>query len=134
MGRIPDMDDRQFPIGDDDPMTLLEACQIVFRGTIKPATLRAEAARGNLVVERIGRRDFVTRAAIQEMRERCRAQQKVPASGLTETQDCGSSEMERRSAALAAALKSARELRKGSGHTSRKSTNRQKKVVRLVSS
>lgn len=57
---------------DDEPMTLAEACETVFRGHIKPATLRAEAARGRLVIERIGRRDFVTRRAIKEMREQCR--------------------------------------------------------------
>lgn len=47
-------------ISDDEPMTLAEACETIFRGHIKPATLRAEAARGRLVIERIGRRDFVT--------------------------------------------------------------------------
>jgi hypothetical protein len=59
-------------IDDDAPMTLAEACTIVFRDLIKPGTLRAEARRGRLTIERIGRRDFVTRAALKEMRELCR--------------------------------------------------------------
>lgn len=34
--------------------------------------LRKEAARGNLAIERMAGKDFVTLAAIEEMRERCR--------------------------------------------------------------
>ena len=56
MTRMSDSDDHQPGIGRDDPITLEEACRIVFRDTIKPATLRAEVARGNLIIERIGRR------------------------------------------------------------------------------
>lgn len=56
---------------EDEPLTLAEACQILFRGTISPATLRAEAARGRLVIEKIGRRHFVTRAGIKRMRALC---------------------------------------------------------------
>ena len=84
-----DSDDHQPGIGRDDPITLEEACRIVFRDTIKPATLRAEVARGNLIIELIGRRDFVTRAALEEMRERCCVQQKAPACGSTKTHSSG---------------------------------------------
>ena len=56
---------------DDQPLTLKEACELIFRDSISPATLRAEADRGRLVIERIGRRDFVTRRAIREMRKKC---------------------------------------------------------------
>lgn len=118
---------------DDEPMTLAEACCIVFRGAIKPATLRAEAARGNLVIERIGRRDFVTRAAIREMRERCRVQQREPASGTTRSQVSGTSETAQQSAALVAALQSARALRKGSKSTLAKNISRRATVVHLDS-
>jgi hypothetical protein len=65
---------------DDTLLTLREACETLFRGLVKPATLRAEHARGRLVIERIGRRDFVTPAAIQEMRRLCE-RKKAPASG-----------------------------------------------------
>ncbi|WP_143154435.1 hypothetical protein [Devosia limi] len=59
---------------DDDPLTLRDACDLIFRGAISPATLRAEARRGRLVIERIGRRDFVTRAGIKAMRKLCEVQ------------------------------------------------------------
>jgi hypothetical protein len=39
----------------NDPITLADACNEIFRGKIKPGTLRAEAARGNLTIFRIGR-------------------------------------------------------------------------------
>ena len=120
-------------IQDDEPMTLAEACDIVFRGAIKPATLRAEAARGNLTIERIGRRDFVTRSALKEMREKCRVQQREPVSGTTRAPVSGISEMDRQNAALAAARMSALELRKPSASTSRKNTNRRPTIVRLGS-
>ena len=120
-------------LDDDEPMTLAEACEVVFRGTIKPATLRAEAARGNLVIERIGRRDFVTRSALREMRTKCRVQQKEPASGTTAKPGTGLSETERSNVALAAALRSARGLRLNSENTSSKSTSRQATIVRLGS-
>lgn len=120
-------------IGDDEPMTLAEACEIVFRGAIKPATLLAEAARGNLVMEKIGRRWFVSRSALNDMREKCRAQQKVPASGSIVRQDTGLSVTERSSAAQAAALSSARALRNSSDPTSNRNTSRRPTIVRLGS-
>lgn len=55
----------------DAPLTLQEACDLIFRGNISPATLRAEARRGRLVIARIGKRDFVTPGAIKDMRKRC---------------------------------------------------------------
>lgn len=36
------------------PFTLDEACRLFFGGKVTPATLRAEARRGRLVIERIG--------------------------------------------------------------------------------
>ena len=56
---------------DDAPLTLQEACDLIFRGNISPATLRSEARRGRLVIERIGNKDFVTPTAIKEMRKLC---------------------------------------------------------------
>jgi hypothetical protein len=116
-------------IDDDAPMTLAEACETLFRGAITPATLRAEAARGNLVLERIGRRDFVTAAAIQEMRVKCREQRKAPACGSTREPASGMSETDRANAAQAAALASARALRKPLQPTSQKSTSRPATVL-----
>jgi hypothetical protein len=52
---------------DGDPITLADACESVFGGKIKPATLRAVAQRGNLMIFRIGRRDFTTPALVRDM-------------------------------------------------------------------
>lgn len=91
-------------ISDDEPMTLAEACETIFRGHIKPATLRAEAARGRLVIERIGRRDFVTLRAINAMREKCRL-------STSDEFDPDRPDPQRVKAASAAAYASARDLR-----------------------
>lgn len=59
-------------IDDDDPITLAEASRVVLHGAVTVSALRAEVLRGNLTVERIGKNLFTTRAAIREMREKCR--------------------------------------------------------------
>lgn len=67
----------------DDLLRLADACEIVFCGVLTPAALRREAARGNLTIERIAGKDFVTPAALAEMRERCKVKApKVAASSL----------------------------------------------------
>ena len=48
-------------------LTLQEACDQFFGGKVTPASLRAEARRGRLHISRVGRVDFVSVAAIQEM-------------------------------------------------------------------
>lgn len=131
-------------VDEDEPLTLAEACEIVFRGRITPDTLRAEAARGNLAIERIGRRDFVTRAAIKDMREKCRAvpQQKVPASGSSrstfEPMEAprppagASATMVDTSAALNSVLMTVQELNKLSKTTSRGNTRSRRGSLSLV--
>lgn len=57
---------------DDDPITLKEACEIVFRNQCGVATLRAEAKRGRLTVFKIGRGYFTTLRNVREMVEMCR--------------------------------------------------------------
>jgi hypothetical protein len=57
-------------IGPDDPLTLKEAAEIVLRGVVKAATLRAAASRGELTVERLGRSIVTTRRYIEEWRAR----------------------------------------------------------------
>ena len=69
---------------DDQPMTLTEAC---FKYAIGPSTLMAEARRGKLVMERIGRRWFVTRAAIREMRQKCEVGHSARAPGFGSSLD-----------------------------------------------
>ncbi|HWV19494.1 MAG TPA: hypothetical protein VN036_00525 [Devosia sp.] len=122
---------------EDEPMTLKEACQLIFRDSITPATLRAEADRGRLVIERIGRRDFVTRRAIREMRKLCEVAHnpKVRASGSspsasvpmespTNPQSGSSATTDEASVALASALLIVSELSKPSPRTLRASTSR----------
>jgi hypothetical protein len=60
---------------------LEKACEVLLYGTVKPSTLRAEAKRGNLRLIRLGKRDLVTRAAVNEMLERCQPQESLPDSG-----------------------------------------------------
>ena len=116
----------------DEPLTLEEACRLVFRDNITPATLRAEHARGNLVLEKIGRRQFVTRAAINEMRIRCRVgpTEKDQGSGSSQSAETpmaatkardGSSAMVPSSAAQDALQMTLQALRRRSPSTSRKS-------------
>src|SRR5262245_50876368 len=82
-------------VGLDDPITLKEACQIAFRNRVKIATLRAEAARGNLITFRIGNKDFTTLRHIREMNERkqvCQPARKVPGFTSTRKDDNGLSD------------------------------------------
>ncbi len=102
----------------DDPITLQEACDLAFRGTITIATLRAEAKRGTLEVFRIGRRDFTTLNAIREMRKRCPGARKAPASTLTPAVVNGLSETDRVSFALDALNQTTKALKSDSGNTS----------------
>lgn len=97
---------------DDDPVTLKEACQIVFRDRISPATLRAEAAKGRLALRRIGRQDFVTLRDVRELVEICRAEKPRPAYTSTKSATPMSSVMERDSSAQVALQATLAELRR----------------------
>jgi len=119
---------------DEEPLTLKEACQVIFRNAISPATLRAEADRGRLVIERIGRKDFVTRRSIREMRKKCEVDpgQKAPVSGSSRSapdqmerlnRPSGASETtEDTSVALASVLMIADQLSGNLQNTSRRTT------------
>lgn len=57
---------------DNTPLCLADAIPLAFPGGgMTVSGLRKEAKRGNLTLERIAARDFVTLRAIREMRERC---------------------------------------------------------------
>ena len=56
-------------------LTLAEACAL-FGGYFKPATLKAQAERGNLVLTRIGKAALVTEGDLRDMLQRCRVQAK----------------------------------------------------------
>ena len=113
-------------ISDDDPITLKEACELAFRGTITIASLRAEAGRGNLEVFRVGRRDFTTLKSIREMREKCLDARKARASISTHDESNGLSETERASFALDALSQTAQALKSGSVNTSPANTGQRR--------
>lgn len=113
---------------DDDPVTLKEACQIVFRNRIKPATLRAEASRGRLTISRIGKRDFTTLREARELFDRCRGEQSGHASTGTERARPGSSETVQRSFAQARAKAAVEKLKGLSRATSPASTSRNRQA------
>lgn len=84
---------RTVEIGDDDPVTLAEACDMFFGGRLTPSALRTEAAKGNLDIIQIARKDFVTRRAIEEMKAKCLVNRSRPDSGSVQTPEHGSSRM-----------------------------------------
>jgi hypothetical protein len=57
---------------DDLPLTLKEACERVFGGSITVASLKAEYARGNLELSKIGRTYITTPADLKAMFVKCR--------------------------------------------------------------
>lgn len=120
----------------DQPISLNEAAEICLRGLVKVATLRAAVERGELMVERLGRRVLTTPAAVNEWRQRCRVNPKAQdytscQSDAMERDDFGSSEMERRKLAQAAALATARALKSGLLNTSHQNTSQSAEIVRL---
>ena len=77
---------------DDDPVPLKAAVDLFFPlGGMTLSKLRAQAEKGNLAIERIGRTEFVTASAIREMRARCREQESRHASNAVESRMEGSS-------------------------------------------
>jgi hypothetical protein len=65
----------------DTPLRLADAAEIAFPGGgITASSLRKEAARGRLVVEKIAGKDFTTLEAIANMRRLCRVEHSRPAS------------------------------------------------------
>jgi hypothetical protein len=72
-------------IAEDDPITLAEASEVVLRSAVSEQTLRAEARRGNLQTERLGKNLFTTAAYIKAWRNQCRVQQSRPDSTSAKT-------------------------------------------------
>lgn len=70
---------------DDLPLSLKEVCDRVFGGAISVASLKAEHARGNLEISKIGRAYFTTPADLRAMFAKCRVTPQTggaaPASG-----------------------------------------------------
>lgn len=112
------------PPTDDDPVTLKEACEIVFRNTCTVSTLRAAADRGTLEVSRIGKRLYTTLAAARELYAKCRVEKRRQGFTLIRSVSNGSSETDRASSAQAALSQTVRELKSSLRNTSDTNTNR----------
>jgi hypothetical protein len=70
-------------MGDDTPLRLHDAAKIAFPdGSVSVSSLRREAKRGRLVIERVAGKDFTTLSHIERMRRLCRVEQV--------RRDCGS--------------------------------------------
>ena len=108
----------------DDPIPLKEACRDILGGRWTPATLRAEADRGNLVIFRLGRTDCTTPADLERMVQACRENRRVRGSTWTRDEANGSSETDNATSALAALRQSTAALKRSSQTTSGKNTNR----------
>lgn len=111
---------------DDEPITLAEACDEVFRGKMQVWTLRSEADRGNLTIFRIGKRLYTTKTYIREMIEKCHVAPKARASTSTKPKSGGLSETERASVAQALLDPILEKLKGRSPTTSPRSTGRQR--------
>lgn len=111
---------------DDDPVTLQEACDIVYRGTIKVSTLRLMADRDQVQIFKVGRRWFTTLRSVREMKDRCPGNRKVPASISTVNASNGLSETDRATSALVALRQTTRALKRNSPNTSLPNTSLQR--------
>lgn len=98
---------------EDRPITLNDACSI-FRGSLTPSTLRAEADRGNLTIFKIGRRYYTTPAFVESMVRKCQESQQARGSISTRNGEHGPSEMDQKRSAQAALKATVLELRKPS--------------------
>ena len=102
---------------DDDPVTLKEACEIVFRNTIGPGTLLTAAARGQITISRIGRRNFTTLREARSLLASCRVESNHLAFTSTKAAGNGLSETDHVSSAQAALKATLSRLKSNSRHT-----------------
>jgi len=109
----------------DDQLIPLRKAAEVFLGDAKHvATLRAEAARGNLVVSKIGRGYWTTIARLKAMDEKCQGDHLAQNSGTTESENPGQSSTADPAIAQGAALRTLNELKEHFGITSKRNTSR----------
>jgi hypothetical protein len=121
-------------ITDTTPLRLCVAAALAFPdGSITASSLRRESLKGRLAVVRVANKDYTTLKAIEEMMGQCRVQPKEPACGSSPqrqtparassaSNQSGSFETERRKAALAALLETARKPSASSLRTSLQNT------------
>ena len=109
---------------DWEPVPLADACRMFPRIRLTPSTLRAEAARGRIDIFRIGRRDYVTLASIQDMVSKCHDEDRRRA--FTSMMANGASETAHIASGLVALSQTAMELKSGSPNSSDKSMNQRR--------
>ena len=107
---------------DDTLITLKDACEIFFRGKVTVATLKAEHAKGNLDMSKIGRSYWTTIAKLRDMDQKCRVEAPALSSGGTKSAKAGPLSMDESAAAQDSALRKLQERKKLLGITSRQST------------
>ena len=110
---------------DDALITLKDACEIFFQGKVTVATLKAEHAKGNLEMSKIGRSYWTTIAKLKEMEAKCRVAVPARASGSTKSERPGQSLMADPDIARGAALRKLDGLKQHFASTSKGSTGRQ---------
>src|SRR6267142_5078499 len=96
---------RLMTLTDRTLITLKDACEIYFGGRVTVATLKAEHARGNLDMSKIGRSYWTTIAKLKRMDEKCRVEAPAPSFGSTRRAIRGPSSTDESAAAQASALK-----------------------------
>lgn len=109
---------------DDQLIPLRRAAELFLGDGKHVATLRAEAARGNLVVSKIGRSYWTTMARLKAMDEKCREDQVAQSSGSTRSEEHGPLQTVDPVIAQGSALRTLSRLKQDLGITSKASTNR----------
>jgi len=106
---------------DDHPIVLRKAAEM---WGLTVSTLKAEAARGRLDIFRLGKRDYTTVHAMQEMVRKCQDAARLRASTSTQHASNGLSETEQALSAQAALNRTAEALKRGLPRISAKNTSR----------
>jgi hypothetical protein len=109
---------------DDQLIPLRRAAEIFLGHPRHVATLRAEAARGNLVVSKIGRSYWTTLTRLKEMDKKCQGDHLARVSGSTSDERPSPSSMVDPTIAQGSALRKLDRLSEHFGITSRKSISR----------
>src|SRR5258708_930668 len=92
------------PIADDQLLTLEHAAEIFLGDKRRVATLRAEAARGNLAISKIGRSYWTTLGRLKEMDAKCLVEVPARASGSIRNEEPGPSSTAEAAAAQASLM------------------------------
>ena len=114
-------------VAPNTPLRLDIAAKLAFPdGSMTASGLRREIAKGRLTVETIAGKQYTTLANVEEMRGLCRTKPNPPDSGSETSgeRSSGTSLMTDAKSQLAAALMTARGLKKSSRNTSRPASSR----------